>query len=292
MQSVLRVGAVAAILGCVAIYGLARAGGLVAVYGILLLGFAVGLAMAKWLDWSLYGRQVESGAQAGAIACVPAAVVALFALLSQDSRTVTSLETASHLGPVNAAGFAHAFAFAGWAGADILSVVFATLFAIGLAALTSIVMGWSKNGRAVRSVNQAYEAARSLRAGAWNPGATTTAPAMQGATAAIPAWQGVHPTSAPHGESGLAWPTAPQVAAAVPPAAPYAPPPPITFPGPGANQPTARAGAIREHAGRRHAVARGHARGAGDVGRRVWRARGRPSWRLFHHECHCAHREE
>ena len=94
MQSVLRVGVIAAILGCVAVYGLARAGGLVAVYGILLLGFAVGLAMAKWLDWSLYGRQVESGAQAGAIASAPVAVVALFALLSQDSRTVTNLETA------------------------------------------------------------------------------------------------------------------------------------------------------------------------------------------------------
>lgn len=210
MRSVIRVGVTAGVVGCVALYLLARTSGLVAAFGIILLGFAVGLAMAKWLEWPWYGRQLEAGAQAGAIACIPAAAFALIALLSQGPHELAALETASHLGPVNAAGLAHAFGFAGWAGADVLSIVFCTLFAIGLAALTSIVMGWSKSARTVRSVSQAYEAARSLRSGTWNPTATTATtamPAIQGSAAAVPAWQGAaQPASAPIGDGGLAWP--------------------------------------------------------------------------------------
>lgn len=226
MQSVLRVGVVAGVLGSVALYGLARTSGLVAAYGIILLGFAAGLAMAKWLDWSWYGRQLEAGAQAGALACIPAAALSLVALLSQSAHSVGALETNSHLGPLTAGGLAHAFGFSGWAGADILSIVFSTLFAIGLAALTSIVMAWSKSGRAVRSVNQAHEAARSLRGGTWAPALTTAVPAVQGTSASIPAWQGVQSQSAGRAEASQAWPAVPPQTTAQP---ALGAPAPVTF---------------------------------------------------------------
>jgi hypothetical protein len=178
-------------------YLVAHAAALVVGIALLALGVVTGLAMAKWLEWPWFGRQLEAGAKAGAIACVPAGLVALFALLIQGPHDAARLADASHLGPISGAGFARAFSFGGWVSADLSVVVLCTAFAVLLAAGTTLVAGWSKSARTVQAVTRAYEAAQALRRGTWGPAPSSQVPAFPSSLAAGPAWQGATSPSIP-----------------------------------------------------------------------------------------------
>lgn len=208
MQSVIRVGAAAGVLGCLSMYLVAREGALVVSLGLVVLGLAAGLAMAKWLEWSWYGRQLEAGLKAGAAACVPAGLVALVALLVQGPHTLPELAASSHLGPISASGLAYALGFGGWVSADLFGVALSAALGVLLAGAAGLFCAWSKSARTVQQVTQAHEAAQTLRRGAWGPSSPTTqVPAFPSSLAAGPAWQGAT-TNVPAAGQTIPWASA------------------------------------------------------------------------------------
>jgi hypothetical protein len=223
MRSVMRVGATAGVLGGISMYLIARGTGLAVAVALVALGIVTGLGMAKWLEWSWFGRQLEAGFKAGVIACVPAGLIAVLTLLIQGPHDLAALAAASHLGPLNAARLADTLGFGGWVSADILSVVLATALGVGLAAATTFVAAGSKSARTVRRVTQAYEAAQALRRGSWGPASTTQMPAFPSSLAAGAAWQGMTSSGAPTSSAALPLNGTAHPPAAAQPSTPYAP---------------------------------------------------------------------
>jgi hypothetical protein len=206
MRSVMRVGAIGAVMGCLTAFPLALRAGLVVIPLLLLLGVGAGLAMAKWLDFAWFGRQIEAGWKVGAIACVPAGVLALLTLLIQGPHDLNALVDASRLGGVDMGSLARFFGFAGWAGADIFGVLLGTAAAVGLATLTTLVFAISKSARAVQVITQAREAAQALRRGTWGPTQTSVAvPALPSTLSVGAVWQGMTSPSTPAVGSNVPW---------------------------------------------------------------------------------------
>lgn len=188
MRSVIRVSLCTAVLGSIATALLARVGGDVAVVGVIATGVITGLAMAKWLDWSWYGRQFEAGLRAGMIACGLASIAALVTQLLQAPRTLAALMDASHFGPVQLAPAIHALSAAGWGGVIILSVAGGLLVGIALSAGVTSVFALSKNARAVQATAHARQAAQSLRRGNWEH-ASSPVPAFPNSLSVGAMWQ-------------------------------------------------------------------------------------------------------
>ncbi len=210
MRSVIRVGATAAVLGCLSMYVIAHSAGLIVAVALVALGIVTGLAMAKWLEWSWFGRQLEAGLKAGIVACVPAGLVALVALVLQGPHDLAQLADSSHLGSLTVERPVSALGFGGWVSADILGVALGAALGVGVAAVTTFVAAWSKSARTVQKVTLAHEAAQALRRGSWGPAPTSQVPAFPSSLAAGAAWQGLTVPSAPLPSGG------PRVTAAQP----------------------------------------------------------------------------
>jgi len=237
MRSVIRVGAPAAVLGCLSMYLTAHAAGLVVALALVALGIVTGLAMAKWLEWSWFGRQLEAGFKAGITACIPAGLAALVALVLQGPHDLAQLADMSHVGSLSVERVVTALGFGGWVTADILGVVLAIALGVGAATLTTVVAAWSKSARTVQKVTQAHEAAQALRRGSWGPAPTSQVPAFPSSLAAGSAWQGLSSPSVPLPSAANPWanpaqPSAPPVvtAAARHGGAPKPTPPPANTP--------------------------------------------------------------
>ncbi len=172
MRTITRVGVTLSVVAALALYGLQLIGGLVALLGVIAIGALAGLGVAKWLERDWYGRQLDAGARAGAIACGVAGLSSAFYLLGQGPASISDLATRSHLLGVSLAPVALALSPLGVVGADILSVVVATLLGIAVAAFTTQIFGWGKSKRSLQVIAQARLAAQSQQFG--ELGAQTT----------------------------------------------------------------------------------------------------------------------
>jgi hypothetical protein len=195
MANVYRVGLLLGVLGALGVYALSRMAALTAAVGVVTLGLLAGLAMAKWLEWGWFGRQLEAGLRAGLLACGLGAIAGLAALIAQGPRDVGTLAAQSHLGGLSLAPLAHTLGALGWLGVDIVVLILAWLVGVVLAVGATEVFAFGKNTDAVRVVSQARLAAEALRAGRpWSP--TVSRPAPPNALSAGAQWR-TSPPSAP-----------------------------------------------------------------------------------------------
>src|SRR5215831_388633 len=137
MSNVYRVGLLLGVLGALGVYALGHFAALTAAVGVVAVGLLAGLAMAKWLEWSWFGRQIEAGLRAGLIACILGAMAGLITLIAQGPRDVATLAAQSHLGALNLAPLAHALGGLGWLGVDAVTIVLACLIGIVVAVATT-----------------------------------------------------------------------------------------------------------------------------------------------------------
>lgn len=165
MRTVTRVGVSLSVVAALALYGLQLVAGLLATLGIIIIGVIAGLCVAKWLQRDWYGRQLDAGARAGAIACGVAGLSSMLYLLGQGPRTTAELATRSHLGGLSMGWLAQALSPLGPAGVIVVSSVVATLLGAALAAVTALVFGWGKDKRSQRVIAQARLAAQSQQHG-------------------------------------------------------------------------------------------------------------------------------
>jgi hypothetical protein len=208
MSNVYRVGLLLGAVGALAIFALGRMAALTAAVGVVAVGLLTGLAMAKWLEWGWFGRQIEAGLRAGLIACSLGATAGLITLLAQGPHDVASLAAQSHLGGLNLAPLAHTLGGLGWLGVDIVALFLACLIGIALAVGTTAIFAIGKNRAAVDAVSRARQAAEALRAGRpWS--ATSALPVSPNALSAGAQWM-TSPQSAPLGTNGPRMTNAPR----------------------------------------------------------------------------------
>ena len=156
MRTLLRVGGIAgALAGALALALAPRAGVAVAAL-VTLAGLAAGLATAKWLPPTWYGRQLGAGLRAGLIACVIAVPATLIALLEMAPQGEASLA----ISPATLAPLASLVG--GIMAADTLAVVAAALAALVLAACSARIFASDKSTRFVKAVARAREASQPL----------------------------------------------------------------------------------------------------------------------------------
>jgi hypothetical protein len=208
MSNVYRVGLLLGAGGALAIFALGRTVALTAAVGVLAVGLLTGLAMAKWLEWSWFGRQVEAGLRAGLIACSLGAIAGLITLVALGPHDVAALAAQSRLGGLNLAPLAHTLGGLGWVGVDIVVLFVACVIGIALAIGTTAVFAIGKNRAAVDSVSRARQAAEALRAGRpWS--ATSALSVSPNALSAGAQWM-TSPQSAPLGTNGPRMTNAPR----------------------------------------------------------------------------------
>ena len=197
MRTITRTGVTLSVVAALALYGLQLIAGLVAPLGVIVVGVAAGLSMAKWLPRDWYGRQLEAGARAGAIACGVAGLSATIYLIGQGGASVEALAARSHLLGVSMAPLALALSPIGVVGVAIVSSLVATLLGVAAAALTAQVFGWGKDKRSQRVIAQARLAAQSHQQG--ELGAQTTATGARPASPSVALYGRADPMSATNG---------------------------------------------------------------------------------------------
>ena len=165
MRTITRTGVTLSVVAALALYGLQLIAGLIAPLGVIVVGVVAGLSMAKWLPRDWYGRQLEAGARAGAIACGVAGLSAAIYLIGQGGASVEELAARSHLLGISLAPLALALSPIGVVGVAILSSLVATLLGVAAAALTAQVFGLGKDKRSQRVIAQARLAAQSQQYG-------------------------------------------------------------------------------------------------------------------------------
>lgn len=163
MRSILMLGGIVGVLGGGVLAALALVGALVAVPGLALVGIVAGLAMAKGLPWSWYGRQAAAGLRAGSLACGLAGAALLAVVLAAGPRSIPALVARSHLGGLSVGAFVQPLAFAGWVGVDVLLCLGAALAGVALAVLFCLIFALGKNAHVVAAVAEARDAALALQ---------------------------------------------------------------------------------------------------------------------------------
>lgn len=163
MRTIIRAGAVVGGVWFVALFALQSAVALVVLAGVVAAGVCAGLVIAKWLERGWYGRQLQAGLRAGAIASGAAGLASLVALLAMGPHDVKTLAAKSHAPGLRLGGVAHALGFAGYISADVLGVLLAVALGAGLSAVTAQIFAWSKSAKAIRIVAQARLAAQATR---------------------------------------------------------------------------------------------------------------------------------
>jgi hypothetical protein len=190
MSNVYRVGLLLGVIGSLVVYGLGRMAGLTAAVGVITIGLLAGLAMAKWLEWGWFGRQIAAGLRAGLLACGLVTAAGLAALITQGPHDISALAAQSHLGGLSLAPLAHSLGALGWLGVDVVVLVMAYLAGTVLAVGVTEVFAYGKSDDAVRTVSQARLAAEALRGGrAWSGVASRPISQKPGSLTGGPQWQ-------------------------------------------------------------------------------------------------------
>lgn len=165
MRTITRTGVTLSVVAALALYGLQLIAGLMVTLGIVAIGVIAGLSVAKWLERDWYGRQLDAGARAGAIACGVAGLSAIFYLLGQGPRTITDLTARSTLLGASMDPVIQPLSPLGPVGVDITASIISTLLGIALAAFTAQIFGWGKDKRSLKIIAQARLAAQSQQQG-------------------------------------------------------------------------------------------------------------------------------
>jgi hypothetical protein len=165
MRTITRTGVTLSVVAALALYGLQLIAGLVVTLGVIVIGAIAGLCVAKWLERDWYGRQLDAGARAGAIACGVAGLISMIYLLGQGSRSSAELAARSHLLGISLAPVAQALSPLGSVGTAIACSVVAALVGVALAAITAQLAGWGKDKRSQRVIAQARLAAQAQQHG-------------------------------------------------------------------------------------------------------------------------------
>jgi len=181
MRTIQRVGIITGSLGVVVLFVAQVAVALGVVWGVVGVGLAAGLAMAKWLPREWFGRQFEAGLRAGGLACGIAAFGALASLVIFGPHDSTTLLQRSPSVLVDTLPLVRSFAFLGWSGMVMLAVLVSAAAGVAVAAVTAQAFALSKNRRTIRVVTQARLTALALsRDLAWEslPAPMTGGPAL------------------------------------------------------------------------------------------------------------------
>lgn len=133
--------------------------GLGAACAVLAAGIVAGLATAKWLEWSWYGRQLRAGAISGAVACGIATTAALLALLVSGPHSAPELAARSRIHSLSLAPLVRMFG-PRWGLAAVIWPLVALALGVAIATGTAWLAGCNKSARAVRLVAQARAAAQ------------------------------------------------------------------------------------------------------------------------------------
>lgn len=170
MRVILRIGLLLGLAGGVALFGIAQLAPVALHGGIVAVGILAGLATAKWLPWSWYGRQTAAGIWSGALACALAAGGALAAQVAPvvprgRALTPPALAAALANSPLAAA-----------------LLPLAVLAGIALSAVVARVLAGSKSARMVEVVARAEERAQAMQ---------RAAPAAMRAPASMPPASGL-----------------------------------------------------------------------------------------------------
>lgn len=206
MRTITRTGVTLSVVAALALYGLQLIAGLLVTVGIIIIGVVAGLCVAKWLERDWYGRQLDAGARAGAIACGVAGLSSALYLLGQGPSSIDTLAAHSQLLGISLAPLALALSPLGVSGADVVSVVIATLLGVALAALTAQVFGWGKDKRSLRVIAQARLAAQSQQFG--ELGAQATPSGERPPSPSVHLYGRSTPTGAPSASGVLGAPSA------------------------------------------------------------------------------------
>jgi hypothetical protein len=181
MRTIQRVGIITGGVGVVVLFVAQVAVALGVVWGIVGVGLAAGLAMAKWLPREWFGRQFEAGLRAGSLACGIAALGALASLVIFGPHDSTTLLQRSPSALVDTLPLVHSFAFLGWSGMVMLAVLVSAAAGVAVAAVAAQAFALSKNRRTIRVVTQARLTALALSGDlAWEslPAPMTGGPAL------------------------------------------------------------------------------------------------------------------
>ncbi len=165
MRTVMRTSVPLSVVAALALYGVQLVAGIAAMVGVVIVGVIAGLCVAKWLERTWYGRQLEAGARAGAIACGVAGLSAALYLLGQSSGSMYDLADRSRPLGESFTSFVLSLSPLGPVGAIIASAVVATLLGVASAALTAQVFAWGKDKRSVTVIEQARLAAQAMKPG-------------------------------------------------------------------------------------------------------------------------------
>lgn len=170
MRASIRSGAIIGAVASVALCLLQPHIALLVAFGVAAAGVLAGLAVAKWLDLEQYGRQLEEGVRAGALAAGLPGLCALISLLVLGPHDVATLALRSRVSGVGLSSTISQLTTLGWAGLDVLFVVSATVAGILLAAAFAQTFAWSKSRHAAQVIRQARLTARVLQRGeTWEP---------------------------------------------------------------------------------------------------------------------------
>jgi len=160
MRVLLRVGIITGAGAAVVLYALASSVALAAAIGILLTGLLAGMGVAKWLEWGWYGRQLEAGWQAGALASGLAGLGTLGALVVDGPRSTAALAAQSHLFGLDLGALVGVLSGLGWVGTDLVVVLVSAALGTGVAAAASLLFAFGKSARAVEAITHARHAAQ------------------------------------------------------------------------------------------------------------------------------------
>lgn len=164
MQTIVRVGGIVGGISALMLIALGARFGLIVAPALLVVGLAAGLASAKWLEWSWYGRQHVASLRGGMLAVGAAAVGALLGLLVLGARSTNALVQRSRLPGIDMTPLAHALAPLGWVGASVVAVLCGALLAIALSCTVGTLAALSKSKKAVQIVTRAQQLAQAVSA--------------------------------------------------------------------------------------------------------------------------------
>lgn len=188
------------LLGCagfIALYLLQLHVALAAAPLLLVVGALTGLAVAKWLPWSWYGRQFAAGVRGGAVACGLAAAGVLLSLVGGKTPQVPAIAAESQLPGLNLAGIVTSLGGAGWFTPYLLLTACFALGGVVLAGIVARIASWNKSQRTVRVIREAHNSASLLhRNQTWAP-ASNSIPSVGGY------WNSVLPVADPVSHPGL-----------------------------------------------------------------------------------------
>ena len=159
MHTIQRAGIVTGIIAGMLVFGLQRFIGPVSYLLVSVTGMFAGVIVAKWLDYSWYGRQAEAGLRSGAIASGIAGISVLVTAVLSGFTAPPLLAGKPSLFAHNTVAASVLHQPVGQTLLTLFSIIMAIVLGALLGALSSQIGGWTKSSRTVKVIEQARLAA-------------------------------------------------------------------------------------------------------------------------------------